>query len=122
MEILVDTPQILFIVASFIIGVALIVFSVLAWRRHHLHSSTQFIALLLTAGAIWATTYSFELVSPGLPLKTFWTKATYLGSVPITVFWFFFALNYSGRRSWLESKWIWLILVVPVINILGVWT
>lgn len=116
------TPQILFIIASFIIGIALIVFAILAWRRRHVHSSAKFIALLLTAGAIWAVTYSFELVSPRLAGKTFWTKATYLGSVPITVFWFFFALTYSGRRAWLESRWIWLILVVPAITLLGVWT
>ncbi|MFP4343432.1 MAG: GAF domain-containing protein [Anaerolineales bacterium] len=117
-----DTPQILFIIASFVIGIALVVFAVLAWRRRHVHSSAQFIALLLTAGAVWAMAYAFELVSPTLPLKTFWTKATYLGSVPITVSWFFFALNYSGRRSWLESKWIRLIFIVPVITLLGVWT
>ena len=63
-----------------------------AWRNRKLAAPLPFILLMLAA-AEWSTAYALVIISPQLPMKTFWLKASYLGVSTITPLWLIFILQ-----------------------------
>jgi diguanylate cyclase (GGDEF)-like protein/PAS domain S-box-containing protein len=72
--------------------------------------------------AEWSLGYAQEFLAADLAAKTFIAKVEYFGIVGVPVFWLAFALEYTGRRSWLTWRnWaaLWLI---PLLTLGLAWT
>lgn len=79
-------------------------------------------ALLLLAMASWAFGYGMELAADHLSAMLWWIKVEYIGIALIPAFWLFFALEFSGCRALLTLPNQIIILVIPILTLLLVWT
>ncbi len=96
-------------------------FVALTWVRRQTSGSTAFSWLMFSIG-IWLFAYTFELNSLDLASKVFWAKIQYLGIVMLPVAWLVLGLNYSGNKNWLTLSRIFLMIVIPTLTLLIVWT
>ena len=69
----------------------------------------------------WALAYAMELASRELPMQIFWGKVQYFGIASVSVLFFLFAITYTQSHL-LQSKWLWLVWVFPLICVILVWT
>lgn len=72
--------------------------------------------------AVWALSYGFELSSSTLDEMLFWINFEYLGIAFIPVFWLLFISRYTGKDKWLTNTNFILLMKIPVITLLLVWT
>jgi PAS domain S-box-containing protein len=72
--------------------------------------------------AIWALSYGLELSSTTLEQMLFWINVEYFGISFLPVFWLFFLLKFTGNDKWLNPKYLYSFLLVPIITLLMVWT
>jgi PAS domain S-box-containing protein len=78
-------------------------------------------ALAIAAGE-WSFAYALELGTTGLPTALFWARIQYLGIMTLPVAWIFFALHYTNRQHWLSRQNLALLLFIPVMTQVLVWT
>ena len=97
------------------------VIAVVAWRRRSVPGAHS-LAWLMAAAAVWALAYVLELQSADLPDKLFWNRVVYLGIAVTPLAWIVFALDYTGRGSWLTRRNLALLAAVPVLTVVMVWT
>lgn len=85
--------------------------------------AVQFFGIMMLANAIWSLGYGFELASTTLwQAKTF-INIEYLGITALPLTWFLFCLKLSGKESWYKNRFtLFLLIAVPVITVLLVWT
>lgn len=95
--------------------------AVYAWRRRPATGSTLF-ALLMLSVVQWTVAYSLEVTSTDLAIKLIWAKVQYLGIVILPVAWLAFALEYTGRESWLSAGNLSLLALIPALTFLLVMT
>ena len=112
------SPYVLPLVIAAIASAAVAFF---AWRRRPAPGATPAVWLTL-AGAEWALGYALELGSADLPSELFWGKVQYLGMVIVPVTWLAFALQYTGRETWLTRRNVALLAIEPLVTLLLVWT
>ncbi len=93
----------------------------MAWRRRRVPGATTLLVFML-AVVEWSVGNVLELGSPELEVKLFWANLEYLGIVIIPVMWLVFALQYSGRERYLTRRNLVLLLSIPLITLLLVWT
>lgn len=77
---------------------------------------------LLVGVAIWSISYAFDLGVPDLAGKIFWSKIEYAGIASVPLFWFLFALTYSGLARQLPGWFFAVLAPVPVATALFAWT
>ena len=94
---------------------------IVTWRRRSAPGASPFIVILLAA-AVYALSYMVELGSTDLSAAIFWNNVAWLGSVLLPPAWFAFALQYTGRASWLTRRMVVLLAIVPLVTLLLVWT
>jgi len=97
------------------------ILSIYGLRRRHAPSAIPFIFLMLFV-AQWSLCYAFELGTANLQTKLLLAKIKYLGIVIVPVAWIFFALKYTGREEWLKIRKIALIVIIPLVTLILVWT
>ena len=103
-------------------AVASLLLAFYAWRRRGVPGATM-LALMMVAGATWATAYGLEMVSVTAPTKFFWANLKYLGIVMVPLFWMLFALSYTGwGRRWITRRTLALLAVVPLVSLVLIWT
>jgi len=112
------TPYILLLLLGAMISLGLALY---AWRRRTVPGAVTFIVLAL-AVAGWCLGYSLEILSTDLTGKLFWARLQYFGIAALPVAWMTFALQYTRRDSWLTRRNLLLLLIIPIITILLVWT
>jgi PAS domain S-box-containing protein len=98
------------------IGMALFVAAV-AWRRRDVPGAVSMTGLML-AVAWWLLMAALEIVAADRQTKILCSQLLYLGVATVPVWWFLFALDYSGVRRRLPPRavrWLWLI---PALTIL----
>lgn len=78
-----------------------VVLSYHAYRRRSVPGALL-LALLLVAMAVWASAYAGELWTADLTEKVFWARLEYAAALAVPPLWVAFALDYTGRRRWLE--------------------
>lgn len=80
-----------------------------------------FMALMLAA-TVWSWAYAIELGQPTLAGKLFWRNVQQLGTMLAPVIWWHLALEYTGRRAWVQGwrRYYW--FIVPMAAIFLVWT
>lgn len=92
-----------------------------AWRNRSLPGTLPFVAIALLA-AVWAAGDALELAAVGLPAKLFWADFQYLAIVSMPVAWLVMALDYTGRRTWLTRRNLFLLSIVPLVSLTLMWT
>ncbi len=81
--------------------------------------SLFYLSLALT---IYNLGYFFEVISKSLDNKIIWYGIEYFGIASLPVLWFIFALNYSDYNEFVKSKKSFLLIVIPIITVIMVWT
>ena len=112
------TPYVLPLVITAAISAAV---ALMAWRRRRVPGAITLLVFML-AVVEWSVGNVLELGSPDLEAKLFWANLEYLGIVIIPVMWLVFALQYSGRERYLTRRNLILLLSIPLITLLLVWT
>ena len=97
------------------------VIAVVAWRRRSVPGARA-LAWLMTAATVWAVAYVLELFSGDVAGKLLWNRVVYVGYAATPLAWIVFALDYTGRGSWLTRRNLALLAIVPVLTVVLVWT
>lgn len=90
------------------------------FRRYEI--VVRWFGFMMLGIAIWALSYGFELSSYTLEEMLFWIKIEYLGISFIPAFWLLFISRFTGRDKWLSTTNFILLMKIPVITLLLVWT
>lgn len=72
--------------------------------------------------AIWAFTYGMEFSTNDLATKIFWSKMSYLGIAVLPVFHFLFMTAFSQNMKVVQSPYINLLFIIPLITVILVFT
>lgn len=73
-------------------------------------------SLLMIAIGWWSATYALELASTNFEAMVFWLKVEYIGIPFISVLMLLVILQFSGLNTFIASKHIGLLLIVPVLT------
>lgn len=89
-------------------------------RRYEI--AVRWFGFMMLGITIWALSYGFELSSSTLDEMLFWINIEYLGIAFIPAFWLLFISRYTGKDKWLSKTNFILLMTIPVITLLLVWT
>lgn len=93
------------------LGVAVVAFRL---RRN---PGALWLGLFLLAVVWWSLVLFAEFSITALPLKIFWAKMEYLGSMSGLIFLLFFAMEFSHSQQYFKHPYWLLYLIIPVITI-----
>ncbi|NPV81005.1 MAG: diguanylate cyclase [Firmicutes bacterium] len=93
----------------------------MAWRRRDVPGAKSLILVMLAVIG-WALGNVLELGYTDLKTKVFWANIEYIGIVAVPLAWFAFAIQYAGQEKWLSRRNIALLLVIPALTLIFVWT
>jgi len=102
-------------------GIAALVMAVVAWKHRGRPGATALCWLML-ATAQWSLGNAVELCSVELETKLLWSNIEYAGITTVPVAWFATALGLSGKEGWLTRRNTLLLLIMPAITQVMVWT
>ena len=91
-----------------------------AWRRRDDPGARPF-ALMMVAATVWSATYAVALTRTGAA-RVLWERAQWFGIASIPVFFFLFAMAYTGRDRLTTPRARAVLAVVPAVTVLLVWT
>ncbi len=97
---------------------------VLAWltrKRASAPGAKPFIALMIAA-AWWSFFNTLEMIAPDLHQKTVWVNFQYPAIVALSLTWFLFTMEFTGRGKWLTRRNLVLLSILPLVTVLLVWT
>jgi diguanylate cyclase (GGDEF)-like protein len=95
--------------------------SLFAWQ-HRREDGMRWLAWMLIAVTEWSIGNAMELAIPNIPDKIFWAKIEFLGILSAPTFYLLFALEYNRLQHWLTRRIINLLLIIPVVSLIFVWT
>jgi|GEM_PF-518308 len=90
-------------------------------RDEHGQVSTYFSALVI-ACFVYSISNVFELTMTTIPNKLLMYKGMYVGAVLFAPLVLLFTLVYTEREKWITQNRLYLLFLVPAINLLLVWT
>ena len=90
---------------------------VIAWRRRSTRGARSFIATMILA-TWWSVFNAFQLSGGDYFTQLFFSDIQYVAVTTLPVGWLFFALEYTGRDSWITRRNILLLLIYPVIALI----
>lgn len=90
----------------------------LCWKRRNLPIAISYGLGLLT-GSFYTFGYAFEITSTTLEQIRFWLRIEYIGIPFGTVLWFIMVLQYTGRQSWVRTRYVALLMVVPILTFIS---
>jgi PAS domain S-box-containing protein len=91
-------------------------------RFRYYSAQTRYVTLLLWANAIYSFFYSFEISFRTLREIIWFYRLEYFGIAFLASCFLLFALQFSGKSKWLTTRNQLLILLIPVITIVLVFT
>jgi PAS domain S-box-containing protein len=97
------------------------ILAVTGWRNRSYVSAQPF-ALLMMAVSLWAWSTAIEVSSADLSIRMLADSFGYIGIVIVPVAWLIFALEYTGRKTWLTPRNLVLFFLVPAITVVMVFT
>jgi len=103
-----------------ICGLITLYMCVRIFRRYEI--VVRWFGFMMLGIAIWALSYGLELSSTSLEQMLFWINVEYLGIAFIPAFWLLFLLKFTGNDKWLNPKYFYMFMLLPVITLLMVWT
>ena len=101
-------------------GVITLLLCINIFRRYEI--VVRWFGFMVLAIAVWALSYGFELATTNLSEMLFWIKLEYLGVSFLPACWFFFIVKFAGKDEWITSRNLSLVLIIPLITLLLVWT
>ncbi|MFB6109839.1 MAG: histidine kinase N-terminal 7TM domain-containing protein [Halodesulfurarchaeum sp.] len=110
-------PRIVLLAALFVSIAVGSTAAILAWREGPKPGARP-LSLLLVGQVWWSTSSFFRIRAPTLEEKLFWLMALWVGVVIIPLGWIQFALEYTGRDKYLQSRHLAPLLVIPIVTIL----
>jgi PAS domain S-box-containing protein len=110
-----------FILPLWCSGLVSLIVAWLVWRRRPSVGAAP-LALAASAAAFWSLANSLEIACSRLEDKLFWANLEYLAISLIPVLWFTLALRYSSLGRKPTSAQILLLLIIPAITNILVWT
>ncbi|PKL11026.1 MAG: hypothetical protein CVV52_15430 [Spirochaetae bacterium HGW-Spirochaetae-8] len=114
-----------FEIAIFASAIISTVLSMLVYRKRASSQPLRFLSGMFFANAVYATSYLFEIISPGLKGAIFFLNLEYLGLSFIPVFWILIAWSYKPQDLKSEQeivKQLQILYIIPVLICLFVWT
>lgn len=99
------------------LSVALVVF---IWQRRH-NPGAVHLFVVMASVVVWGLFYGLQVAAESLSAKMLFTRIEYLGILGVPTMWLAFALDYTGRRAWLQRHWLWLV-PVPLVTAILIWS
>lgn len=112
------TPFLLLIIVAAVMSALLVGF---AWRRRQAHAAGA-LFIIAALACLWSAAYALEVASTALSAKLLWVRIEYLAIATLPVAWLVFAMRFSQRDVLVTRRNVLLLLVVPTITLLLVWT
>lgn len=112
------TPYLLMITLAAILTASLAIY---AWYHRKTPGAIS-LFLLFASAALWSTFYALEVAASTLEAKLFWIRFEYIGIVAVPVTWLIFATIYTKRTTWLSRTTYLLLLLIPLLTLLFLWT
>jgi len=91
------------------------------WRRRAAPGGRP-LFLLMLALAFWSITYAAFWLSASVEARGFWLKMTYFGVATSPVAFFVLVLQFIGRHDWMTKRTYALLLAIPALTLLFLWT
>jgi signal transduction histidine kinase/PAS domain-containing protein len=113
------TPYVLPLLAAAALNAAVAAF---AYRHRRAAPGAPAFALLMAAVTHWCVGNAFQLVGADLETKILWTEIQYPAIVLIPLAWLAFALQFTGRESWIRTSTLLLASLVPAVSLVMVFT
>ncbi|PQP84411.1 hypothetical protein C0Q44_07530 [Paenibacillus sp. PCH8] len=85
----------------------------LSYKRRSSPISVSY-GLGMLVSSFYTFGYGFEIISQQLDHIRFWLRIEYVGILLGPVFYFLMVLHYTGRESWVRTRNVVLLLIVPV--------
>lgn len=98
-----------------------VIVAIFVWRRRTVPGARPLFALSIAA-AVWSFAYALEIAATPMPIALFWARMQYPGIMTLPVAWLVFALEYASLDHWLTRRNLALILIIPVLTQIAVWT
>ncbi|MCZ2288273.1 MAG: diguanylate cyclase [Anaerolineales bacterium] len=102
-------------------GVVALLVAGSAWKRRSAPVAPALFALMISL-AFWSLTYAVSWVVPSDAAGIFWLKLTYLGAATAPLAFFVLVLYFVDRYAWLTRKAYILLIAIPALTILLLWT
>ncbi|MGD8794039.1 MAG: histidine kinase N-terminal 7TM domain-containing protein [Anaerolineae bacterium] len=110
-----------YIMVLFVATAVAAAMAIVGWRRRATPGAIPFAALMVGI-MVWNLSYAFELGTPDLQRKIFWSKVQYIGIVSVPLLWLLFVLRYTRRDRWLTATNVALLSIIPAATLTLVWT
>ncbi len=104
-----------------VVGIAPVLLILFIKKDERGKVSTYFSALMI-ACFVYSISNVLELTMTTIPLKLLMYKGMYVGAVSFAPLVLLFTLVYTEREKWITQERLYLLFLVPAINILLVWT
>ncbi|NWG20792.1 MAG: PAS domain S-box protein [Chloroflexi bacterium] len=98
-----------------------IVIALTVWRRRTVPGAAP-LMILSIAAAEWSFAYALEIAATPAAAAIFWARLQYLGIMTLPVAWILFALEYANLHHRLTRRALALLLAIPVLTQIAVWT
>ncbi|MDF2595955.1 MAG: sensor hybrid histidine kinase [Clostridia bacterium] len=115
------TGTILYLIYSSISISVLLIMAVQFWKRR-LVVGAGVMTLIMILAAEWSVCIFLSSMWSDLNIKIFWGNLSFIGIAFIPVMWLIFSLQYTQEERWLKRKYIYLLLVIPFITLVMVFT
>jgi diguanylate cyclase (GGDEF)-like protein len=111
----------LFFALSPLSALILISIMIYTWKHRYVRGGMS-LALLLFSISGWLIFNTFELVAQSQAWTIFWAKITYIFITFSPLAWLAFSIEYTGKSKWLTTRNILLLIVVPLVTNLMLWS
>src|SRR5688572_11549301 len=112
------TPNMLPLVIIALISGALAVYT---WRNRRTAGALP-MSMLMMILFLWETCYIFLLAGLDEATKIFWSNIMFIWVIATPLAWLIFALEFTGRKTWVNRQRLVLLSIFPSITILIVFT
>ena len=91
------------------------------WRHRKTAGATP-LAVMMFILFEWGLTYVIELAATDMQTKVFWEAIKFIGVVFSAVAWVVFALEFTGRKVWVNRQRLIVLSVVPLLTTIIIFT
>lgn len=109
-----------YVVFSILSAIITLIAAIAAWRRSAPGASA--LSLLLLGMMLWSACYATRWMNISEEAKIFWFRVMFIGVVSIPTLFLIFALSFTHNESWLTSRNLVLISILPVLSLILQWT
>jgi len=87
------------------------------WQHRRAIGAIPFVVMMLLVFE-WEISYILHLAGNDFATKLFWDKVMFFGVVATPLAWLTFALEYTGRKTWLNARRLVMLSIIPVTTLL----